>query len=287
MQEAPELIANYECKTGENPLWHAAEKRLYWCDIPRGHLFRYDPQANHHERCYEGQTIGGFTVERDGALLCFMERGAVKRWCGGVLTTVVDHIPGEENSRFNDVIADPMGRVFCGTMSSPEHKGRLYRLDLDGTIAVVREEVGCSNGMAFSRDGRRMFHTDADAREIYVFDYDVRTGAIANGRLFVRSDEADGFPDGATIDSEDCLWSAHWDGGCLIRYTQDGREERRIAVPAKKASSLTFGGGDYRDIYVTTAAGHQKSADDRLAGSLFRIRAGVTGVAEYLSAICS
>ncbi len=39
----PELIADYACHTGENPLWHPMEKRLYWLDIPTGRLFRCDP----------------------------------------------------------------------------------------------------------------------------------------------------------------------------------------------------------------------------------------------------
>jgi len=30
----PELIADYQCQTGEGPLWHPDEKQLYWLDIP-------------------------------------------------------------------------------------------------------------------------------------------------------------------------------------------------------------------------------------------------------------
>jgi sugar lactone lactonase YvrE len=48
----PEPIADYACETGENPLWHPIERRLYWCDIPNGRLFRYDPATGTHEQCY-------------------------------------------------------------------------------------------------------------------------------------------------------------------------------------------------------------------------------------------
>ncbi|MEO6966303.1 MAG: SMP-30/gluconolactonase/LRE family protein, partial [Acidobacteriaceae bacterium] len=215
----------------------------------------------------------------------FMARGAIARWQNGKLTTIVESVLGELDSRFNDVIADPTGRVFCGTMSSPNHKGRLYRLDHDRSLTVMLEEVGCSNGMAFSPDNRQMYYTDSFAYEIYLFDYDIQTGDLTNQRLFAKVSEQDGFPDGATLDSEGYLWSANWGGSCLIRFSPDGKEERRISVPAKKVSSLIFGGEDYSDIYVTTAAGESREADDPQAGAVFRYRTGIRGVKENFSQI--
>lgn len=284
-ETVPQLIANYRCETGENPLWNPIDKRLYWCDIPNGRIFRYDPVANIHELCHEGDAVGGFTIESDGALLLFMERGAVRRWSNGNLTTIISEIPKERESRFNDVLADPMGRVFCGTMATSTQPGRLYRLDLDGSLTVMVEGILCSNGMAFSLDHRQMYYTDSFAREIYVFDFDKHAGSLKNKRLFVKSGEADGFPDGATMDAEGCLWSAQWDGSCLIRYRPDGQEDRRIHFPTKKVSSLTFGGSDYSDLYVTTAGGNDPNENGEHAGALFRMNIGVRGVAEWYSRI--
>lgn len=286
----PQLIADERCQTAENPLWHPMEKRLYWCDIPTGRIFRYDPATHTHEMCFQGPAVGGFTIQQDGSLLLFMARGAIARWQNGKLTTVVESIPEEHDSRFNDVIADPRGRVFCGTMSSPSHKGRLYRLDRDRSLTLMLEGVGCSNGMAFTLDNRRMYYTDSFAYEIYLFDYDIETGNLTNQRLFVKVSEEDGFPDGGTVDAEGCFWSAIWGGSCLIRYTPDGKEERRIPVPVKKTSSLIFGGDDYTDIYVTTAVGDseeagERKADDSQAGAVFRYRLGIRGMKENFSNI--
>src|ERR1700743_1846148 len=122
-----ELIADYACEIGENPLWHSIEKRLYWCDIAAGRIFRYEPATGVHEQCYQGRTVGGFTIQADGSLLLFMDRGTIAIWREGDLVEVVPEIPAERTSRFNDVIADPRGRVFCGTMSTDESRGRLYR----------------------------------------------------------------------------------------------------------------------------------------------------------------
>ena len=69
-----ELIADYQCEVGEGPLWHPMEKKVYWTDIKRGKMFRYDPLTEMHEQFYEGALVGGFTIQVDGSLLLFMEK---------------------------------------------------------------------------------------------------------------------------------------------------------------------------------------------------------------------
>lgn len=283
----PELIADYRCVVGEGPLWHPSEQRVYWTDILTGRLFRYEPATGAHEQCYEGEAVGGFTIQADGALLLFMARGAIKIWRDGQLTTVVDEIPAERHSRFNDVIADPEGRVFCGTMPTGDTPGRLYRLDRDGSLHVLLEGISCSNGMGFTLDRKQMYYTDTMKREIYLFDYDQASGAITNQRIFVRTpaEPGEGMPDGMTVDAEGYVWSARWDGSCLVRYAPDATEVQRITFPAKKVSSVIFGGDDYSDMYVTTAGGDNKAEEGAGAGALFRLRTGTRGLPEFRSRI--
>ena len=249
-------------------------------------MFRYDPATGAHEMFYEGEVVGGFTIQEDGALLLFGAGGSVRVWRDGLATTVIDRIPGEEDSRFNDVIADPAGRVFCGTMSSPSHAGRLYRLDPDGSLRVVVERVGTSNGMGFTPDRRGMYYTDTRAREIYLYDYDAASGEIANRRVFVRlGDDEPGGPDGMTVDAEGYVWSARWDGGALYRFAPDGSQVQLVSFPARKVSSVIFGGPEYTDMYVTTAGGQDKAKEGAGAGALFRLRTGVRGVPEFSSRV--
>jgi D-xylono/L-arabinono-1,4-lactonase len=283
----PELIADYACNTGENPLWHPFEARVYWVDIPSGRLFRYTPATGQHEQCFQAEeAIGGFTIQADGALLLFMARGAVKIWREDQpLQTVVDEIPLERESRFNDVIADPLGRVYCGTMPTGKQLGRLYRLDPDGALTELLDEIGCSNGMGFTADLQRMYYTDSPRREIYLFDYDSRSGALSNRRVFVRTPEGEGSPDGMTVDAEGTVWSARWGGNCLVRYASDGRELQRVTFPARKVSSVIFGGPTYRDMYVTTANQDGKEQEGAGAGALFRLDLGIQGVPEYFSRV--
>jgi D-xylonolactonase len=281
----PVCVADYACHTGENPLWHPLEKRLYWVDIPQGRLFRYDPATGEHEQCLQTEPIGGFTIQEDGALLLFMARGAIRLWNGEFGPTIVESIEAELDSRFNDVIADPEGRVFGGTMASESHQGRLYRLDTDGMLTVVLEELGCPNGMGFTPDLRQMYFTDSGAGCIYVFDYDRASGEISNQQVFLQVSGDEGKPDGMTVDAAGNVWSASWDGGCLIQYSPQGRELQRIAFPAKKVSSAVFGGESYTDLYITTAGGGRKPTEGDGAGCLFKLENAGQGRPEFSSGV--
>ncbi len=282
----PELIADYQCVCGEGPMWHPVEKKVYWVDIANpGRMFRYDPATGKHEQFYTGRTVGGYTIQADGSLLLFMDKGTVMAWKDGKLTTVIEDIPDERESRFNDVFADPMGRVFCGTMPTKERLGRLYRLDTNGALTKLLDGIGCSNGMGLTPDRKGLYYTDSNAYTIYLFDYDAATGAISNQRVFVQHPASDGLPDGMTVDAAGNVWSAHWDGNCLICYSPQGKELQRVGFPAKKVSSVVFGGEDCMDMYVTTAGGNMKDTDGASAGALFRLRLGVKGVPEYYSRV--
>jgi sugar lactone lactonase YvrE len=284
----PEIVADPPCDLGENPLWHPLEGRLYWTDITRGRLYRHDPATGSHEQCYQGEQVGGFTIQADGDLLLFMTGGHIAKWRQGRLEDVVESIPAEWEGRFNDVIADPAGRVFCGAVSLPvgERPGRLYRLDTDGSLQVVVEGIGVSNGMGFTPDRRHMYYTDSAAGCIYRFDYDEASGALANQRVWLQVPPDQGVPDGMTVDAQGHVWSAHWDGSALYRYTPEGVEVQRIPFPARKVSSAIFGGIDLSDMYVTTAlSGGERAEEGPGAGALFRLRLGIRGLPEFYSRV--
>lgn len=285
MQDGCELIADYACEIGENPLWHSHQQRLYWTDIPQGRLFCFDPHSGQHSQIYEGRPVGGFTFQADGSLLLFRDRGSVVLWRDRLIQDIVPEIAAEIDSRFNDVIADPKGRVFCGTISPARRSGRLYCLNVDGSIATILDGIGCPNGMGFTLDKRGFYLTDSFAREIYLFDYDIDKGTLYNRRLFALIPESRGMPDGLTVDAEGCVWSAIWDGWSILRFLPSGDLAGELMLPARKVSSLTFGGFESRDIYITTAGGNAKEVNGQLAGALFRQRSRIQGVPEFASRV--
>jgi len=273
------------CEVGEGPLWHAAEQRLYWVDIPAGRLYWHTPGTGETGAFDAGSAVGGFTIQADGALLLFMARGAVRLWRAGQMTDVIRELPDELDNRFNDVVADPEGRVFCGTMSTPSRAGRLYRLDPDRTLTRCLDGVGTSNGIGFTPDRCGLYYTDTRRLAIDRFDYDRASGAITNRRVFVRVPEEEGHADGLTVDAEGCVWSARWGGGCVVRYSPDAEPILRLRLPVPRVSSLTFGGPDYTDLFVTTAGGNDRAQNGPQAGSVFRANLGIRGVPEFVSRI--
>ncbi|HAC19009.1 MAG TPA: gluconolaconase [Dehalococcoidia bacterium] len=281
----PELMADYRCETGEGPLWHPMERQVYWSDIPRGRIFRLNPFSRRHEQIYEGRIVGGYTIQSDGSLLLFMDRGSVAVWRDGKLEYLVNEMEGETDNRFNDVAADPAGRVFCGTMPTDTRSATLYRMDTDGSVTTVLEGVGLSNGIGFSPDQKQMYYTDSLARKIYIFDYDIDSGDITNQRVFVETPDDGSIPDGMTVDAEGYVWGARWDGSSLYRYNPDGEQVVQIQFPAKKVSSVIFGGVDLTDMYVTTAGGGNKAEEGPGAGGLFRLNVGIQGKPEFLSRV--
>lgn len=283
----PELVADFDCVTGENPLWHPGEQRLYWIDIETCRLFRYDPASGRSEQVYQApEAIGGFTVQADGALLLFMARGAIHTWREGAVTVIRDELPAARDSRFNDVQADPEGRVFAGVMPSRDRPGMLYRLDRDGSLTRLLDGLGIPNGMGFTPDLRQLYFTDSTSRTIYRFDYDRSSGGLRNQRVFVQlPKDSPEQPDGLTTDTEGGVWSARWDGSALYRFAPDGTVAARVAFPARKVSCPAFGGPNYTDLYVTTAGGNHKATEGQGAGGLFRLRPGVQGMADFPSRV--
>lgn len=286
-----EVVVDCACDTGECPMWHADQRRLYWTDIPRGQLHVYDPLTGEHAIVYEGRPVGGFTIQSDGQLLLFRDAGNVVCFDGRHETrTVVEAIPDLEGTRFNDVIADPEGRVFAGTMShAGAQDGKLYRLDRDGAPTLVSDGDATPNGMGFTPDLKRMYFTDSRLRRIYVYDYEQATGALSARRVFSETNASDvpriGRSDGMTVDSDGNVWSARVEGGAVLELDAEARIVARFEFPARKVTSLTFGGADYRDLYVTSAGGPDRPVQGEHAGALFRVRPGVIGRPEFLSRV--
>ncbi len=286
-----ETVADYACHTGEGPLWNPFDGRVYWTDIPAGRLFRIDPASGRHETCYHDRPVGGFTLQADGSLLLFRDRGNIVTWRDGRVTgTVVAEVPELAATRFNDVCADPAGRVFCGTMRGPGLPGRLYRLDPDGTLTRLLDGQGTPNGMGFAPGGGRFYYNDSGAGvcTTWVFDYDRASGALAGQRPFreALAHGDPGKPDGLAVDADGGVWTGRWDGGCILRFTPGGEPDRRIDVPARRASSLCFAGPDLSVLFVTTAGGDDRAAYGPRAGALLRVDGhGVRGLPRFVSRV--
>jgi len=228
---------------------------------------------------------GGFTFTNNSGVWFWNKKGKPV----SVASTV-----GNVKLQLNDCIADPEGRLLAGSCfydpSAEYPLGKLFCIQPNAEVRILDEGFHLANGLGFSRDGRTLYFTDSVARLIYAYAYDSTTGQVRDRRVFVRVDGSSGLPDGLTVDAEGFVWSAEWYGNCITRYDPEGKLERRIPIPAKQTSSLTFGGPDLRDIFVTSAAKSEPmpvmppgydSENGYFGGALFHLNADVQGRLEY------
>jgi sugar lactone lactonase YvrE len=188
------------------------------------------------------------------------------------------NIPG---NRFNDGKCDSAGRFWAGTMDDAEKaaRGTFYVVRPDRSVTAADTGYQVTNGPAFSLDGRTMLTNDSARRVTYAFD--VRDdGMPVNKRVWREHDEGGGYPDGMTVDDEDCVWIAFWGGARVARFDPQGNPLRSIAIPAKQVTSCAFGGPKMDRLYVTTAAiglSEAEKSEKPLSGGVFAVLPGVTG----------
>lgn len=273
---------------GESPMWHEAESRLYWLDLRRPAIYRFEPTSGRNEQVKAelGSYVGGLVLRADGGLVVDNERGihAVDR-ATGRLVPLADPEADKPDNWFNDAKCDRLGRLWAGTGDRKETapSGRLYVFERDHSWRAVDAGIICSNGPAFSPDGRTAYFSDSYIQQVVKYDIDPATGEIGDRRPFVQITDAAVYPDGMTVDTEGGLWIALWDGWRIVRYTPDGKLDRTVKLPAPRPTAMAFGGPDWRTLYVTTASmglTDAQLAEAPLSGSLFACDPGVTGMPE-------
>ncbi|HVK24451.1 MAG TPA: SMP-30/gluconolactonase/LRE family protein [Actinokineospora sp.] len=288
-----EVVSEVRCGLGEGPVWDDQTGLLYWLDIVGERLHRSDGTV-----VELGVQAGALALTASGRMLLAVPDGfawladlstappqaAQNRQtpavasktgvpCGGTpAKPVVSAVTMPNPGRFNDGKCDPEGRFWAGTITEPG-QAALYRLDADLTVSTALTEVTISNGLGWSPDGGTFYYIDTPTNRIDAFDY--AAGEIGGRRTLVEITQ--GSPDGMTVDADGCLWVALWGGAAVHRYTPGGALDRTIEMPVAKPSSVTFGGSGLDTLFITSAGG-VRDPDNPLAGALFAVDPGVSGL---------
>src|SRR5262249_26442605 len=177
-------ILDVKAVLGECPVWAAEEQALYWADIIGAALHRLDPAPGQTQTWKMPQSLGSFGLRAAGRAVLALRNGLpLFDSATGRLPFLAHPEPDKPGNRFNDGKVSPDGRFWAGTMDEETMKrplGALYRLDPDGACHRMVEGLIVSNGLAWSDDGRIMFHSDSRGQIIYAYDYDLAAGTIAN-----------------------------------------------------------------------------------------------------------
>ncbi|XP_069695230.1 regucalcin-like [Periplaneta americana] len=284
---------------GEGPHWDHDSQALYYVDLPGSTINKYVPATKKHTTV----NIAGGHVSlviplegtKDKFVIATGSSIAIMTWNGESSTPAdvkyvysVNTEKDAHNTRFNDGKADPTGRFWAGTLPSdigslsepiPE-VGTLYSFSNDWNATPQLSKIRISNGMAWTEDRKIMYYIDSMTKKIYSFDVDVKSGHISNKRTAFdyETNGVEGYPDGMAIDTEGKLWVACYNGSKVIRVDPTtGKLLSQIAIPALQVTSVTFGGSQLDELYVTTGNLNLSEEEQKmypLSGFIFR----VTGV---------
>ncbi|UFN48011.1 SMP-30/gluconolactonase/LRE family protein [Roseomonas sp. OT10] len=263
---------------GECPVWDAGTERLWWVDINRPALHRSVPATGETETWEMPESIGSFALCRSGALLVALRSG-VYRFDprDRALDRYAAPEPDRPENRLNDGKASPEGRFVVGSMDDRPEKeaiAGLYAISPGGGVSRLASGLTVSNGLAWSPDGRTLWHSDSRQEKIWCWDYDPVTGEVAHQRLVASPDTPTGRPDGAATDAEGGYWSAGVSAGVLNRWLPDGTLDRVVTLPVSSPTMPCFGGPGLRTLYVTSL---RRPDDPPVEGSILELDVGVAG----------
>jgi gluconolactonase len=262
----------------EGPVWDHS-RGLYFSDVINGGVFLLDSSGKVSPVVPKRRGIGGMALHASGGLVVGGRDIAVVSLADGTTKSLLalDAIVGATG--FNDLATDQAGRIYVGSLAfkvfggETPKPGHLHVIDLDGAMRTLSDGVMLTNGLGFSPDGRRLYHSDARAPLVRI--YDVRDdGSVGSWRKFATLGE-NGVPDGLKVASDGSVWVADAHGGRVAVFNEDSTHRKDIAVPLPMVTSLCFGGADLRDLYIVTGS---RGGPHENCGSIFRLRVEVAGL---------
>ena len=148
----------------------------------------------------------------------------------------------------NDLAIAPNGTLYASDPNWGVKTGQLWRIDPDGTTTRLATDMGTTNGVEVSPDGKRLYVNESVQRNVWVFDIQP-DGGVANKRL-LRQFPDHGF-DGMRCDADGNLYITRYGKGTVAVLSPEGEVLREINVLGARPSNLCFGGPDGRTVYVT------------------------------------
>jgi len=205
-----------------------------------------------------------------------------KPFDGGETQLLLDRDEQNGNVGYNDITTDAAGRVYAGSLgNSPVFddgrdtaQGDLHLIDLDGSSRIVGQGITLTNGLGFSPDGNRLYHSDT--RENCIYQYEVHDDAsLSEKTVFLHL--GDRLPDGLVISEDGAVWVAlAGEGGGVQVINEDGSPREFVPIPVPMCTSVCFGGENLDELYIVSGSGGQ---DTDRGGNIYRVHTQVRGLA--------
>ena len=253
----------------EGPVYFPAGRYVIRSDIPNDRILRWDEMngavATFEQPC---RNQNGHTLDRQGRLIACEHRGrCVSRYeFGGSRTVLADRFDSKRLNSPNDVVVKSDGSVWFtdpsygidsdyeGDASPMEQDGRhVYRIDPDGTLTRVVEDMKQPNGLAFSPDETVLYVADTGRTHFPDCSPDIRRyrlspdgKSLRDGETLVTCDA--GLFDGFRVDTGGNLWCSAADG--VHCFASDGTLLGKILID-EVVSNLCFGGPKRNRLFIT------------------------------------
>ena len=276
---------------GEGAVWSANEGAVYWTDINRFLIHRFEERRSSVVSwLFDEPVVALALTDAPGRWLVALASRLV--WWWPATDRRVDHgfrLPGYPQVRLNDGRPDSIGNFWVGSMrnnvlangelgEAGGADGRMFRIASDGVVTEHIASLGISNTVCWSPDQRTFYTADTLANVVWAYDFDPASCTLGKRRDHLAGFDK-GLPDGSTIDADGCLWNCRFFGQAIVRVTPHGKIDRVVEMPVKNITTATFGGADLKTLYVTSAAALREPGE-RLAGSLWALRCDVPGLPE-------
>jgi len=262
----------------EGPVWDAA-KGLYFSDVLGGGIYLLNRQDEVSLALPKRRGVGGMALHADGGLVVGGREIVHVTLAEPSTKVLLDRQAAGDAVGFNDLTTDTLGRCYVGSIAyaifrGEEPKpGNLYLIDVDGGVRQVSDGILLTNGLGFSPDGRRLYHSDAGRGLVRVYDVH-GDGSLGHWRAFAAMGN-DSVPDGLKVAADGSVWVADAHGGRVAVFSPDGHHRGDVAVPRPMVTSLCFGGDDLRDLYVVTGS---RDGPSEACGTVYRLRIDVAGL---------
>ena len=276
------IICEKRCIIGEGPIWNEKEQKLYFTNGMGNEVCILDICSGKMNIRDFG--CAAFCFDKSNKLIVSTENGVY--FLNEDNTTSPIYDTEKYNIKYcNDMKVGPDGRIYVGTQSgkrkgvSDQIDGKLYSIDKHGNVCVLLDNLILSNGLEWSMDEKKFYHTDSDTQIIKEYTFDKERGTITYTGREVCVMGVDGF----TLDQNDFLYVACWGQGHIaVVDTSEMRIVNYIDVPAKIPASCAFAGNDMNSLIVVTATLGADLEKDENAGCTFVKQMKVGGRKPYL-----
>lgn len=193
-------------------------------------------------------TGNGIVFDRAGTMVVadYVGHNVLKIDMATKKSTVFAHDPTMNQP--NDLAIAPNGTLYASDPAWGASTGQLWKIDLQGKMTKVGKDLGTTNGIEVSPDGKTLYVNESTQRGVWAFP--ILPDGTLGSRKLIRQFPDHGF-DGMRCDVDGTLYITRYGNGTVAVMKPDGEVIREINVLGAKPSNLCFGGPDGRTVYVT------------------------------------